>query len=138
RCSEACLLIEASWHTDSVWIITPLGTRGACGALLFLFLLLLDDLALDQDLNLVADDPFAVEHYIECQAEVLAVDLALGTVADTVAHPGIVELAIAQPIQRDLPGVALDGQVAGHGITVRPGRFDLGALERDGRIHASF
>ena len=48
-------------------------------------LLLLDELTLDEDLDLVADDPLAIEHHIECQAKVLAVDPGLGTVADAVA-----------------------------------------------------
>src|SRR5437588_9119867 len=57
------------------------GTRGASS----LFLLLLDELALDHDLDLVADDPPAIEHHVERHAEVLAVNLALGAVADAVA-----------------------------------------------------
>src|SRR5438874_13121543 len=62
------------------------GARGASS----LRLLLLDELALDQDLDLVADDPLAIEHHVERHAEVLAVDLAFGAVADAVAHIGVI------------------------------------------------
>src|SRR6266487_4298470 len=63
-------------------------TRGA-GRLLFL-----DEFALDHDLDLVADDKLAIEHHVERQAVVLPVDLALGAVADAVAHHGVVEFPI--------------------------------------------
>jgi len=54
-------------------------------------LLFLDEFALDHDLDLVADDKLAIEHHVEHQAVVLPVDLALGAVADAVAHHGVVE-----------------------------------------------
>src|SRR5579863_4560574 len=56
-------------------------------------LLLLDELALDEDLDLLADDQLAIEHHVEHQAEVLAVDPTLGAVANAVAHHGIIEFA---------------------------------------------
>src|SRR2546427_5929943 len=63
------------------------GTRGA-GSLL---LLLLDELALDRDMNLLADDQPAIENHVKRQAVVLPVDPTLGAVADAVAHIGIIE-----------------------------------------------
>src|SRR5437773_5572056 len=38
------------------------------------------EFALDHDLDLVANDPLAIEHHVERQAEVLPVDQALGAV----------------------------------------------------------
>ncbi len=69
-----------------------LGTRGV-GRLL---LLLLDELALDADLDLVADDPLAIEHHVERHAVVFPADMALGAVADPVAHHGVIEFPILQ------------------------------------------
>ena len=110
------------------------GTRGA-GTLL---LLLLDELALDKDLDLVADDQLAIEHHVERQAEVSPVDLALGAVGDPVAHHGVIEFPISQHLQRQRPGVPFDGQVAGHGVAILSGRFDLDAFECDSWILVDF
>src|SRR5260221_793120 len=106
------------------------GGRGGSG----LLLLLLDNLALDEELDVIADDPLAVEHRTKRHAEVLAVDLALGAIADAVAHHRVVEFAIDYPRQRDWLGIALDGQVAGQVVAIAAQRFDLGALEGDRRI----
>src|SRR5260370_41083407 len=58
------------------------GGRGTSG----LLLLLLDDLALDEELDVIADDALAIEHRAERHAKVLAIDLALGSVADALPH----------------------------------------------------
>src|SRR5260221_4099776 len=99
-----------------------------------LLLLVLDDLALEKERDVIADDPLAVEHRAERHAEVLAIDLALGAVADTVAHHRVVEFAIDYPRQRDRLGIALDGQVAGQVVAIATERLDLGALEGDRRV----
>ena len=104
-----------------------------------LLLLLLDELALDQDLDLVADDPLAIEHHVEGQAELLTVDLAFGAVRDPVAHHvGVIEFPVLHHVQSHRMGVAFDGQVAGHGIAILSGRFDLVAFEGDRRILVDF
>ncbi len=103
-----------------------------------LLLLLLDELALEHDLDLLADDQLAIEHHVERQAEVLPVDLALGAVADAVAHHGVIEFPVIQHGKRHRPGVAFDGQVAGHAVAILSGRFDLGAFEADRRILVYF
>jgi hypothetical protein len=59
-------------------------------------LLLLDELALDHDLDLFADDHLAIEHHSKCQAKFRPVYLALGAVGDPVAHHGIIEFPILQ------------------------------------------
>ena len=110
------------------------GTRGAGRLLLFL----LDELALDKDLDLVADDPLAIEHHVERQAEVLAVDLSLSTVTDAVAHHGIIEFPVLHYRKRYRPGVALDGQVASHLVAILSGLFDSGAFEGDRRVLVDF
>jgi hypothetical protein len=97
-------------------------------------LLLLDELALDKDLDLFADDHLAIKYHVGRQAEVLPVDLALGAVGNPVTHHGVIEFPILQHGKRHRPGVALDGQVAGHAVAILPGRFDLGAFEGDRRI----
>src|SRR6266576_96963 len=80
-------------------------------------LLLLDDLALDLDLDLLADDEPAVQDRVEAQAEVLPVDLGGGAVGDPVPHhPRVVELAVLYPVERHRMGVALDGQVTGQRV----------------------
>src|SRR5260370_6899180 len=71
-----------------------LGPRGV-GRLL---LLLLDELALDADLDLVADDPLAIEHHIERHSVVFPADMALGPAADPVAHHGAIDFPILQPL----------------------------------------
>src|SRR5258706_11697174 len=101
------------------------GGRGTDG----LLLLLLDDLALDEELDVIADDPLAIEHRAERHAKVLAIDLALGAVADAVAHHRVVEFAIDHPRQRDRLGIALNGHVAGHDAGIADQRFGLGALQ---------
>ncbi len=103
-----------------------------------LLLLLLDELALDQDLDLVADNPLAIEHHVEGQAELLAVDLALGAIADAVAHHGIIEFPVLHHVQGHRMGVAFDGKVAGHGVAILSGRFDAGAFVGDRRILVNF
>ena len=89
------------------------GTLGASSLLWFF----LDELALDYHLDLVADDPLAIQHHVERQAEVLPVDLTLGAVADPVAHHGVIEFPVLQHGKRHRPGVALNGQVASHGVS---------------------
>ncbi len=111
-----------------------LGTRGT-GSLL---LLLLDELALDHDLDLVADDPLAIEHHVERQAEVLPVDLGLGAVADPVAHHGVIEFPVLYYIQRHRPGIALNGQIASYCVAILSGRFNFGAFEGHRRILVNF
>src|SRR6266566_1751271 len=91
-----------------------------------------------KDLDVVADDPLAIKHHVERQAEVLPVDLTLGAVTDAVAHIGIIEFPIPHHVQRHRPGVALDGQVAGHGVAILSSRFDPGALEGERRILVDF
>src|ERR1700738_744838 len=99
-----------------------------------LLLLLLDELALDHDLDLIADDPLAIKHGVECHTKVLAVDLALGAVADAVAHIGIIEFSVLHHRKRYRPGVALDGEISSHGVAILSCRFDLGAFEVNRRI----
>src|SRR2546421_6061988 len=77
-----------------------------------LLLLLLDELALDKDIDLVADNKLAIEHHVERQSEVLPVDAALGTVADAVAHHVVIELPIFHHLQCHCEGVALVCKVA--------------------------
>src|SRR5712691_652593 len=103
-----------------------------------LLLLLLDELALDHDLDLVADDPLAIKHHIERQAEVLPVDLALGAVPDAVAHHGVIEFLVLDHRRCYRPGVALDCMVAGHGVAMRSDGFDSGAFEVNRRILIDF
>src|SRR5712691_12427266 len=93
-----------------------------------LLLLLLDELALDHDLDLVADDPLAIKHHIERQAEVLPVDLALGAVPDAVAHHGVIEFPVLPDGKRHRPGVTFNGQIAGHSEAILSSRFDPGAF----------
>src|SRR5215472_13190719 len=94
----------------------------------------LDDLTLDVDLHVVADDELAIEHHVEPHPEVLAIDLALGGVADPMTHVRIVELAVPDELERHRPGVALDGQVTGQGVAIGAGGLDRGALEGHGRV----
>ena len=101
-------------------------------------LLLLDELALDEDLDLLADDKPAIEHHVERQAEVLPIDLAFAAVADAVAHHGIIEFPVLHHVQGHRMGVAFDGQVAGHGVAILSGRFDTGAFVGDRRILVNF
>jgi len=103
-----------------------------------LLLLLLDELALDKDIDLVADNKLAIEHHVERQAEVLPVDPALGAVADAVAHHGVIELPILHHLQCHRQGIALDSEVAGHGVAIVSGLFDPGAFEGDRRILVDF
>src|SRR5215471_4194142 len=94
----------------------------------------LDDLALDVDLDLVADDELAVEHDVEVHAEVLPVDAGLRGIADPVAHPVVTELSIPDDIERHRPGRGFDGEVAGHAVAVTPECLDLRALEVHRRV----
>src|SRR5260370_42381525 len=56
--------------------------------------LLLDDFALDVDLDLLAHHELAVQHHVERQAEVPPVDLSFRPVGDPVPHHArVVELA---------------------------------------------
>ena len=78
----------------------PFGTTAAKERLLArysrasgLLWLFLDELALDKDLDFLADDKPAIEYHVECQAEVPAVDPAFGVVANAVAHHGIIEFS---------------------------------------------
>src|SRR5262249_16616027 len=106
------------------------GSAGGCGVLL-----LLDEFALDRDLDFLADDEPAVQDRVETQAELLPVDLGVGAVRDPVPHhSGVVELAVLRHFEGDRAGVALDGQVAGQRVVVRVDRPDAGALERDERV----
>src|SRR5260370_29294639 len=50
--------------------------------------LLFDQLAFDVDLDLVAHDELAVQHHLEFHSVVLAVELALGRVANPMTHVG--------------------------------------------------
>src|ERR1700682_6009975 len=95
---------------------------------------LLDQLALDPDLDLVAHDEPAVQHRIEAHVEVLAIDLALPRVADPVAYGGVVELAELDHVQRHGLGDALDSEITGEPVAVLLDRLDFRALEMDGRI----
>jgi DNA-binding NarL/FixJ family response regulator len=96
---------------------------------------LLDELALDRDLDLLADHDPAVQDRVETQPEFLPVDLRRGAVGDPVAHhPLVVELPVPGHVQLHRPGVSLDGQVAGQREPVCPGRLDARALERDHRV----
>src|SRR5207248_11670062 len=98
-------------------------------------LLLFDQLPLDHYLDLVADDELAVQHHVEVQPELLAVELALRAVRDPVPHHRrIVELPVLQHAQRYRSGDALDRQVTGQRVLVRPGRLHARAPERDRRI----
>jgi hypothetical protein len=102
-------------------------------------LLLFDELALDEDLDLVADDPLTVEHHIERQAKVLAVDPGIGTLADAVAHHiGVIEFPVLHHLKRHRSGIAFDCQVAGHAIGLWSGLFDFCALEVHCWIRVSF
>ena len=53
-----------------------------------------DKLALDEDFDLVADNPLAIEHCVKGHAKIFAVDLALGAISDAVAHTGIIKFPI--------------------------------------------
>ena len=101
-------------------------------------MLLLDELALDKDIDLVADNKLAIEHHVECQAEVPPVDPALGAVADAVAHHGVIEFPVLHHLQRHRLGVALDSQIAGHSVAIVSGLSDPGAFEGDRRIFVDF
>src|SRR5260370_22603311 len=89
-----------------------------------LHLLLLDELALDQDIDLVADDKLAIEHHAECQAKVPPVNPALGAVADPLAHHGVIEFPVLHHIQCHRLRVALDRQVAPHRVAILSAAFD--------------
>src|SRR5215467_1876931 len=92
-------------------------SAGGCGVLF-----LLDEFALDPDLDFLADDEPAIQDRVEAQAELLPVDLGRGAVRDPVSHhPGVVELAVLRHVEGYRAGVALDGQ-------------DAGALEREERV----
>src|SRR6266567_8052277 len=82
-------------------------------------LLLLNQLALDHDLDLVADDEPAVQHHVEAEAEVLPVDLRAGAVGDPVAHHRVVELPVLLHLERNRMSGALDGQVTMERVAVR-------------------
>src|SRR5215471_5620796 len=102
-------------------------STGGCGVLF-----LLDEFALDPDLDFLADDEPAIQDRVEAQAELLPVDLGRGAVRDPVSHhPGVVELAVLRHVEGYRAGVALDGQVAGQRVVVRVDRLDAGALERE-------
>src|SRR5215471_12954346 len=102
-------------------------SAGGCGVLF-----LLDEFALDPDLDFLADDEPAIQDRVEAQAELLPVDLGRGAVRDPVSHhPGVVELAVLRHVERYRAGIALDGQVAGQRVVVRVDRLDAGALERE-------
>src|SRR5260221_4250017 len=103
-----------------------------------LHLLLLDELALDQDIDLVADDKLAIEHHAECQAKVPPVNPALGAVAEPVAHHAVIEIPVLHRLQRHRLGVALDGQVARHGVAILSGLFDPGDFEVNRGILVDF
>jgi hypothetical protein len=75
---------------------------------------LLDQLELDLEFDAIADDSAAIEHRVEGQPELAAIDLPLGAVGDAVTeHARVVELAVPQDLQRDRVDLALDGQIAG-------------------------
>ena len=124
RCVFASPGVEAN-----IMVVTASGS---------LLLLLLDELALDHDLDLFADDHLAIEYHINRQAKVIAVYLALSAVADPVAHIGIIEFPIIQHRKCHRVGVAFDGQVAGHAVVILPCRFDLSTFEGDRRILVDF
>src|SRR6202048_3394706 len=95
---------------------------------------LVDEFALNHDLDLLADHEPAIKGHVEAQAEVLPVDLCGGAVSDPVSHhPRVVALPVLRHLERHRAAVALDGQVTGQRVAVRPGRLDAGALERDHR-----
>jgi hypothetical protein len=79
---------------------------------------LLDDLAFEQDLDLIADDQLAIEHHAERHPKVLAVDLALAAMGDAIAHHQIVERAKSHDVQRDQVGHALDGRIADYRVAI--------------------
>src|SRR5262249_47589187 len=93
------------------------------------------DLALDRDLDLLADHQPAVQDHAEAQPEVLPVDLGGRAVRDPVPHHSrVVELAVPRDVERDRVGGVLDGQVTGQRVVVPAGRRDACALEVDGRV----
>ncbi len=95
-----------------------------------LLLLLLDKLALDKYLDLLADDPPAIEHHIECQAKILAVDLGFGTVANAVAHHiRVIEFPVLYHLQCNRIGIALNSQVTGQIVGILSCLFNFGAFE---------
>src|SRR5262249_31865611 len=72
---------------------TPSGRGSVAGGLRGRGFLLLDEFALDRDLNFLAHHEPAVQHRVEAQAEILPVDLGRGAVGDAVSHhPLVVEL----------------------------------------------
>ena len=111
-----------------------LSTRGANCLRLFL----LHELALDENLNFVTDDPPAVEQGIEGHAEFLAVDFAFRAIANAVTHRRVIEFSEIFHFQDNRVCVAFDGQVAGHGVVVLASRFDLRAFVSHRRILLCF
>src|SRR5712692_6910878 len=84
-------------------------------------LLLLDEFALNHDLDLLADDEPAIQDHAETQAEILPVDLGSGAVGDSVSHhPRVVELPVLRHLERHRAGGALDGQVTGQRVAASP------------------
>src|SRR5258708_1581996 len=96
-------------------------------------LLLLHKLELDRNLNFVANYPSSIDEHVHREPELLAIDLALGAVRHAMAHPLVVDLAVAFHFERHRPSDPLDGQITGHLVLVVPGGLDLGSLERDRR-----
>ena len=68
--------------------------------------------------------PAGLERHVPVQAEVLAVEGALGRQAPDFAAPRVLVLALARDVERELAGHALDRQVADHLVLVaaRPSR----------------
>src|SRR5262249_51469509 len=95
---------------------------------------LLDELALDLDLDLVANNQPSIKHQVERQAEIFAVDLALSAVSDAVAHVRVIEFPVLHHGKRHRPGIALDSQVASHSVAILSSRFNLCTFEGNGRI----
>src|SRR5579884_766266 len=96
--------------------------------------LALDQFALDMDLNLVTNQPPAIDQHIEGHAEILPVDLSLRAIGDAMAHHRVVDLSVARHGERYRLRDSLDGQVAGHGVVILPGWLDFRAFEMNRRI----
>lgn len=63
-----------------------------------LLLLFLNELAFDQNLDLITGHPAAIEHHIKRQAIVPPVNLAFGTITDAVAHQLMLEIDWPLPL----------------------------------------
>src|SRR5580700_11149277 len=137
RADFACGGLQAFDDRASDWLCLarrrPDPATSGAGCLGSLWLL--DELALDRDLDLLAHHHPAVQQHVEAKAKISPVDLGSSAVGDPVSHHSrIVELPVPDHIEHHGVGGLLNGQVTGHFVMARSGRLDAGTPEGDLRV----